>query len=255
MKQTVMNRAAELVAMLHLDERYLLDLEKDVAAEWIPPALNRATAAGMIDHTLLAFDATKEQVVALCRTAADLSCKAVCVNPLWVATAAAERERLHASFLIASVIDFPLGASTEESRAKETECALQAGADEIDQVIAVGMLKSGELQKTYDLLRASVTAGGFQKVILEMSALSQTEKIDAALLARFSGAHMLKTSTGVNGKATEEDVAILRLIAGTSLGVKAAGGIRDGAALSRMVAAGADRIGASSTVAILSHWN
>ncbi|MCK5808723.1 deoxyribose-phosphate aldolase [bacterium] len=209
----------------------------------------------MIDHTLLSFDADIDGIEKLCREATEQKTVAICVNPLWVSSAKRIRFDLGASFRIASVIDFPLGASTAESRASETASALKAGADEIDQVISVGLLKSGNILKTFELIVASVKEGGYQKVILEMSALTDSEKIDAALLARFAGADMLKTSTGVNGKATVEDVRILRMIAGNRLGVKAAGGIRDGEALQKMVEAGADRIGASSTQNILQQWS
>lgn len=255
MKNRIMKRAEELAKLLHLPKEKIEELQQDLKSEWQPPVLNRAVVANMIDHTLLSFDADIDGIEKLCREATEQKTVAICVNPLWVSSAKRIRFDLGASFRIASVIDFPLGASTAESRASETASALKAGADEIDQVISVGLLKSGNILKTFELIVASVKEGGYQKVILEMSALTDSEKIDAALLARFAGADMLKTSTGVNGKATVEDVRILRMIAGNRLGVKAAGGIRDGEALQKMVEAGADRIGASSTQNILQQWS
>lgn len=255
MKDRIMKRAEELAMLLHLPAQKIAELQQDLESEWKPQTLNKSVVSNMIDHTLLSFDATADGVRKLCEDAVNFNCIAICVNPLWVAEANRVRAELNGSFKIASVIDFPLGASTAKSRAAETASALKDGADEIDQVISVGLLKSGNILKTFEFMVASVREGGYQKVILEMSALTDSEKIDAAILARFAGADMLKTSTGVNGKATVEDVRILRMVAGNRLGVKAAGGIRDGETLEQMVQAGADRIGASSTRNILQQWN
>ncbi len=254
MREQIVKRARELAGIVGAPRERIALIERHAGEVWHPPVLTREQASALIDHTLLVFDATAAAVEQLCAEAAEHSFKAVCVNPCWVATAKAARERLGGRFLIASVIDFPLGASTVEARRVEAAAAIADGSQELDLVIGIGLLKSGKLREVYEGIRCVAGRGAYLKVILETSALTPDEKRDAAILAVLAGADMLKTSTGVNGKATVEDVAFLRTVAGSALGVKASGGIRDRAALERMVAAGADRIGASASCAIMGEW-
>ncbi len=234
-------------------ERYAV-VAANLIAVWEPPTLTAQSVPGLIDHTLLAFDATEKGIEQLCTEAVRHHFKAVCVNPVWVATAREMKRRLGGRFAIAAVVDFPLGASTIAARRGLAQAAIADGATELDLVIGIGQLKSGRFNDVYEGIRCVAGIGGYLKVILETSALTEAEKVDGALLAVLAGAAMLKTSTGVNGKATPDDVRLLRTIAGTTLGVKAAGGIRDRAAFERMVAAGADRIGSSVSCSIAEEW-
>jgi len=254
MRNTVLKRAYYLAEVVGAPADRLALLEEHTGEAWTPPRLDADTVSSLVDHTILSFDATKEVIDRLCAEAAEYGFAAVCVNPAWVARAKASRERLNGRFCIASVVDFPLGASTFVARRAEAASAVEAGADELDLVIGIGLLKSQCYAEVYEGIRCVAEKGAFLKVILETSVLTPEEKIDAAILAVFGGAHMLKTSTGVNGKATPDDVAFLRFIVGKALGVKAAGGIRDRATLEQMVAAGADRIGSSSSCVIVKQW-
>ncbi len=254
MRAAIVKRAYELAGIIGAPREQVSLIERCAGEPWRPPLLSREQAAALIDHTLLAFDTTAEDIERVCAEAARYSFKAVCVNACWVATVKMARERLGGRFLIASVVDFPLGASTVEARRGEAVSAVAAGAQELDIVIGIGLLKSGRFREVYEGIRCVAGAGAYLKVILETSALSPAEKMDAAILAVLAGADMLKTSTGVNGKAAVEDVALLRTVVGTTLGVKASGGIRDRATLEKMVAAGADRIGASASCAIMEKW-
>ncbi|HQO91325.1 MAG TPA: deoxyribose-phosphate aldolase [bacterium] len=213
------------------------------------------SAVNAIDHTVLSFNATEKDIDKACADAGKFKFKAICINPVWVKRAFDLRKREGHQFMIATVIDFPLGASSLSARIAETKQAVADGADEIDIVINIGLLKSGILKETYiNLKEVIASVKSFYKVILEASELTSEEKIDGALISVFAGADMLKTSTGVNGKASVEDVRILRMIAGSHLGVKAAGGIRDKQTLVEMMKAGADRIGCSSSVNIINSW-
>jgi deoxyribose-phosphate aldolase len=254
MKDRVLKRAEELISLLKLNGNELDRVQENLSAEYVCTDVDLFSAVSVIDHTCLSFDAARKDIINLCQEADKYKLKAVCLNPVWVKKAFEERERLGGDFLIATVIDFPLGASTASARVAETEQALIDGADELDLVISTGLLKSHKLRECYDLIKCVWELGGYLKVILETSALDMDQKIDAALISLFAGARMLKTSTGVNGKATVEDVKLLRTIAGNAMGVKAAGGIRDKKTLISMVEAGADRIGCSSTVSILDDW-
>lgn len=213
------------------------------------------TAVNAIDHTILSFNATENDIIRVCEEAGMNGFKAICINPVWVKSACEFRKNKGYSFLIATVVDFPLGASSLNARIAETKQAVTDGADEIDIVINIGLLKSGKIQETYKNLKEVIASTeSFYKVILETSSLSVEEKIDAALISVFAGADMLKTSTGVNGKASVDDVRLLRTVAGKRLGVKAAGGIRDKETLVQMMKAGADRIGCSSSANIINSW-
>ena len=254
MKEKIKNRAIELAKIIGIDEAKVNSLYKNIDSVYQSPETDAALAASMIDHTILSFNAKRSDVERICVEAAENNFKAVCINPVWIKFAAQIRKELGAKFLIATVVDFPLGASNVASRIEETKQALADGADEIDLVISIGFLKSGMVEETYRMMKEVALTECYLKVILETSELEEDEKIDAAVLAYFAGAQMLKTSTGVNGKATVDDVKLLRMVAGSELGVKAAGGIRDKETLLNMVEAGADRIGCSSSVKIINEW-
>ena len=213
-----------------------------------------ASVAAMIDHTLLKPDATRTQIEELCREAAQFGFATVCVNPTWVALSA---QRLKGSGTrVCSVVGFPLGATTPDVKAYETRRAIFDGAREIDMVINVGALKSGDL-RTVEIDLEAVTGasrdcGALSKVIIEAALLSDDEKVTACTLAKAAGADYVKTSTGFGpGGATPADVALMRRVVGTAMGVKAAGGIRDYETVKTMVAAGATRVGASAGVRIV----
>ncbi|MFJ7512656.1 deoxyribose-phosphate aldolase [Peribacillus simplex] len=211
------------------------------------------STAKMIDHTLLKAEATKEQIVTLCEEAREYGFASVCVNPIWVKTAA---EKLKGSDVkVCTVIGFPLGASTTEVKATESENAVQNGAEEVDMVLAIGLLKSGEYEEVEADIRAVVDAvktKALIKVIIETSLLTEEEKVLACELSLRAGADFVKTSTGFStGGATVEDVALMHEIVKDKAGVKASGGIRDLKDLKSMVEAGATRVGASSGVRIM----
>jgi deoxyribose-phosphate aldolase len=210
--------------------------------------------AAMIDHTLLKPDATRHDIEELCREAAQFEFATVCVNPAWVSLAA---QRLAGTAVgVCSVVGFPLGATTADVKAYEARRAIFDGAREIDMVINVGALKSGDLRVVERDIEA-VTApcrecGVLSKVIIEAALLTDDEKVTACTLAKAAGADYVKTSTGFGpGGATAADVALMRRVVGSEMGVKAAGGVRDLESLKAMVAAGATRVGASAGVKIV----
>jgi deoxyribose-phosphate aldolase len=210
--------------------------------------------AAMIDHTLLKPDATRQHIEELCREAAQFKFATVCVNPAWVATAA--RLLSGSGVGVCSVVGFPLGATTADVKSYETRRAIFDGAREIDMVINVGALKSGDVRVVERDIEA-VTApcrdcGALSKVIIEAALLTDDEKVTACTLAKAAGADYVKTSTGFGpGGATAADVALMRRVVGAEMGVKAAGGVRDLEGLRAMVAAGATRVGASAGVKIV----
>ena len=210
--------------------------------------------AGMIDHTLLKPDATRQEIETLCREAAQYGFASVCVNPTWVALCA--RLLRDNPVKVCSVVGFPLGATTTDTKHFETRRAIFDGACEIDMVINIGALKSGDLHTVERDIEA-VTGPcremrAVSKVIIEAAFLTDDEKITACTLAKAAGADFVKTSTGFGpGGATAHDVALMRRVVGAEMGVKAAGGVRDLEALKAMVAAGATRIGASAGVRIV----
>lgn len=210
--------------------------------------------AGLIDHTLLKADTTATEVEALCREAAEHKFATVCVNPVWVALAA--RQLRGSGVGVCSVVGFPLGATTPDVKAYETRRAIVDGATEIDMVINVGALKSGDLrlveQDIEGVAAACRACGATSKVIIEAALLTDDEKITACTLAKAAGADFVKTSTGFGpGGATVADVALMRRVVGADMGVKAAGGVRDLEQMQAMVAAGATRVGASAGVRIV----
>lgn len=208
--------------------------------------------APLIDHTLLRADATRDDIERLCREAVAHRFFAVCVNPVWVARC---RKGLEGSAVrVASVVDFPLGAGVPEAKAFEAGRAVAEGAHELDMVLDIGALRSGELSVVERGIVAVVEAAGPGvpvKVILETAMLSRDEKVAAAKIAVACGARFVKTSTGFAGGATVEDVRLLREVVGSGAGIKASGGIRTPADAMAMVNAGATRIGTSSGVAIV----
>lgn len=210
--------------------------------------------ASMIDHTLLKPDATRAEIERLCQEAAEFKFATVCVNPTWVALAASRLRQ--AGVAVCSVVGFPLGATTPDVKHYETRRALFDGATEIDMVINVGALKSGDFHLVERDIEAVVAPcreiRAVSKVIIEAAYLSDDEKVTACTLAKAAGADFVKTSTGFGpGGATVADVALMRRVVGAEMGVKAAGGVRDLEGLKAMVAAGASRVGASAGVKIV----
>jgi deoxyribose-phosphate aldolase len=208
----------------------------------------------MIDHTLLKPDATQDQIAQLCYEARKYEFASVCVNPANVDLCS---QLLKGSrVLVCTVVGFPLGATSTETKVFETQQAIREGATEVDMVINVGALKS----RDYELVerdiaavaRACHTANAVLKVIIEAALLTDEEKVAACQLAKVAGADFVKTSTGFGpGGATVEDVGLMRRVVGPAMGVKAAGGIRTYEDARRMVAAGASRIGASASIKII----
>jgi deoxyribose-phosphate aldolase len=208
--------------------------------------------AGKIDHTLLKAEATRADHVKLCEEARKHRFASVCVNTTWVPLCV---ELLKGSGVMTiCVVGFPLGAMMSSAKAAETRAAIAAGAQEIDTVVNIGRLKSGEHDAVYDDIKAVVDAaqGRPVKVILETHMLSREEKIAACAISRAAGAAFVKTSTGFSGGgATAEDIALMRAVVGPDMGVKASGGVRTADDARTMIAAGANRLGASASVAIV----
>jgi deoxyribose-phosphate aldolase len=210
--------------------------------------------ARYIDHTMLKPEATAAEIDQLCREAEQYHFASVCINPTWVKRAA---EKLRGTSVpVCTVIGFPLGATTPEIKAMEARRALRDGAREVDMVLNIGALKSGD----YDLVRndiekvvdAAHDGGALCKVILETALLTDEEKVIASSLAKGAKADFVKTSTGFGpGGATVYDVALMRETVGPHMGVKASGGVRTADDAEDMIAAGATRIGASAGVEIV----
>ncbi|MBB5055636.1 deoxyribose-phosphate aldolase [Granulicella aggregans] len=216
-----------------------------------------ANLAAVLDHTLLKPEATRSQVLTLCAEAAEHRFACAMVNPTWVSTA------VHAlagtGVPVGVVIGFPLGATLSSSKRDETVRVLKLGAHDVDMVLNVGLLKSGQ-KEDFEAVRQDIrgvvdlahAAGAIVKVILETCLLTFEEKLRASDLALSAGADFLKTSTGFStGGATTDDIALLRGVAGNHAGVKASGGIRSLADATAMLNAGATRIGASASVRII----
>lgn len=212
----------------------------------------KAGLAGLIDHTILAAEATSLQVARFCEEALEHAFCSVCVNSSFVPLVAGILRG--SGVRCCSVVGFPLGAAASEAKAAEAAWACAAGADEIDMVISLGALKTGDMaavERDIALVRAACT-GAVLKVIIETCLLDDSEKRVASLSAQQAGADFVKTSTGFSrGGATAHDVALLRSVVGPNMGVKASGGIRTREAADLMIAAGATRIGASASLAII----
>ena len=207
----------------------------------------------MIDHTILKADATKEDVLRIIEEAKTYHFYSVCINPTWVALAAEELKGEPTA--VCTVIGFPLGASTSEVKAYETADAIKNGADEVDMVINIGALKSKQFKKVQADIEAVVAAAkdkALVKVIIETALLDNEEIVKACELAKAAGADFVKTSTGFStGGAVVADVKLMRETVGPEMGVKASGGIHNEAEAAAMVEAGANRLGTSASVAIV----
>lgn len=210
--------------------------------------------AQYIDHTLLRPDVTADEIDKLCSEAMEYGFASVCINPTWVKRAA---NNLRGSPVpVCTVIGFPLGATTPEIKAMEARKALRDGAKEVDMVINVGALKSGDNELVYNDIAKVVDSahegGAICKVILETALLTDEEKVIASALSRKAKADFVKTSTGFGpGGATVYDVALMRETVGPDMGVKASGGVRTADDAEDMIAAGATRIGASAGIEIV----
>jgi len=209
--------------------------------------------ANMIDHTALKADTTKDVVEKLCQEAIEYQFASVCVNPTWVETAASLLKS--SDVKVCTVIGFPLGANTPETKAFETKDAIEKGATEVDMVINIGALKDKNDDLVLRDIKAVVDAAkgkALTKVIIETSLLTEEEKVRACELSVNAGADFVKTSTGFStGGATVEDIELMRKTVGPNIGVKASGGVRDTEGAEALIKAGATRIGASSGVAIV----
>jgi deoxyribose-phosphate aldolase len=215
----------------------------------IDPAIAR-----LIDHTLLKPESTRADIVKLCREARQYEFASVCVNPYWVPLVTSELAG--SPVKVCTVVGFPLGATSTEAKVAETAAALRAGAQEIDMVINVGALRSGDHEAAkldiQQVVKVAHEAGAIVKVILETALLDDNQKAVASTLAKLAGADFVKTSTGFGPSgATAHDVALMRQVVGPDMGVKASGGIRTLDDLQKMAAAGATRIGASASVKIV----
>lgn len=219
----------------------------DPAAAAVPSGM-----ASAIDHTLLKPEATSEDVRTICDEARRHSFASVCVNPSFVPLA---RSFLAGTAVkVVAVVGFPLGATMPAAKAYEACEAVRNGADEVDMVINIGALKGRDYRLVHEDIRMVVEASrpAPVKVILETSKLDEEEKVAGCALAKTAGASFVKTSTGFGGGgATEQDVALMRRVVGPALGVKASGGVRTREQAEAMLAAGATRIGASASVAIV----
>lgn len=210
--------------------------------------------AQYIDHTLLKPDATLDDIHKLCDEAKKFHFASVCVNPAYVPYCA--RELTGSGVKICTVVGFPLGASTTDIKVAETESAIRNGADEIDMVLNVGMLKSGEYEYVkndiFSVVRTAHRLSAIVKVIIETALLTDEEKVQACLLSKWAEADFVKTSTGFSkGGATASDIRLMRKVVGTTMGVKASGGVRSREEAEEMVVSGATRIGASASVKIV----
>lgn len=228
----------------------------------LPAAMPGEPAAGqpihrLIDHTLLKPEATPEQVKLLCVEAVQYQFAAVCVNPIYTEMIVALLKG--SSVAPCAVAGFPLGAVPTSHKVFETRQAVELGVRELDMVLPVGMLKSGNLEAVYQDIAAVVAAahpaGVLIKVIFETCLLTTREKILACLLSKQAGADFVKTSTGfASGGATVEDIRLMRGVVGTEMGVKASGGVRSLADALAMISAGANRLGTSSGLKIMQEY-
>lgn len=211
-----------------------------------------ARIASVIDHTLLKPDVTAEDLLKVCDEARQYGFATVCVNSANIPLVA--RQLKGSSVLPIAVVGFPLGAATTQAKAFEAREAIRAGAREIDMVINIGALKSKDYRMVYEDIRTVTESSRPHKVkvIIETAQLNDEEKVIACALAKAAGAAFVKTSTGfAGGGATTEDVALMRRVVGEDTGVKASGGIRTREEALKMIQAGANRIGASSSVVIV----
>lgn len=229
-------------------------MKKEMVSPSERPARIDEAIAAIIDHTILKPEATRADIVKVCREARQYGFASVCVNSYWVPLVRAELQG--SAVKVCSVIGFPLGATSTEAKIAEAAAALRSGAQELDMVLNAGALRSGDretvMRDIQDVVKTAHQSGAIVKVILETALLDDDQKRLACLLAKGAGADFVKTSTGFGpGGATAHDVALMRAAVGPEMGVKASGGIRTLADLKKMTAAGATRIGASASVSII----
>jgi deoxyribose-phosphate aldolase len=229
--------------------------ERIAAGIGIGEVLPDKNLAEKIDHTLLKPDATPEEIQKLCDEAAKFKFASVCVNPCYVSLCSNLLKGTGVK--VCTVIGFPLGATTTEVKTFEADQAIKNGAEEIDMVMNVGQLKQGNYEYVFnDINKVVLTSqknGAICKVILETALLTDEEKIKACVICKRAGANFVKTSTGFSkGGATVGDIALMKYVVGSGIGVKASGGIRSKEDAQAMIASGADRIGASASVKIVS---
>ncbi|MCX7902957.1 MAG: deoxyribose-phosphate aldolase [Caloramator sp.] len=215
--------------------------------------ITKEYVASIIDHTILKAETTPEDIKRVCNEAKENSFASVCVNPCYVKLVADELKGSNVK--VCTVIGFPLGATTKEVKAFETKKAIEDGANEVDMVINIGMLKAGNYDYVKDDIKAVVDAAkgkALVKVIIETCLLTDDEKIMACKLAKEAGADFVKTSTGFSKwGAKAEDVKLMRDTVGPEMGVKASGGVHSFEDAIKMIEAGANRIGASSSLKII----
>ena len=207
----------------------------------------------LFDHTILKADATEAAVAKICAEAKEYDFMSVCVNTYYTAFVAEQLKGTDVK--VCTVVGFPLGQMSTKAKVLETKCAVEDGADEIDMVLNIAALKDGKYDVVLEDIKAVKVACGsaLLKVILETCLLTKEEIVKACELSVEAGADFVKTSTGFStGGATAEDIALMRKTVGPDIGVKASGGVRDSKGAIAMVEAGANRIGASATIAILS---
>ncbi|MGL5354131.1 MAG: deoxyribose-phosphate aldolase [Clostridium sp.] len=214
--------------------------------------MNKKELAQMIDHTILKPEATEAEIMQLCKEAVEYGFASVCINPSMVKKASIILEGSEVK--VCTVIGFPLGATTTEVKAFETEQTIKDGATEVDMVINVGKLKENNLEYVKNDIAAVVNAANgkaITKVIIESCLLSDEEKVAVCKIAKEVGADFVKTSTGFSsGGATKEDIKLMRETVGPDMGVKASGGVRSHEDAITMIENGATRIGASASIAI-----
>ncbi len=213
---------------------------------------SKAEMAGFIDHTILKPEAKSSDIEKLCAEARQYGFYSVCINPFWVPLAVTALKG--STVKVCTVCGFPLGANATETKSHEARLAVEQGASEVDMVVNIGALKSQDLKTVRQDISAVVKAasGTLVKLILETCLLTDEEKMLACLIAKSAGAHYVKTSTGFStGGATAADIGLMRLTVGPQMGVKASGGVRSLEEASKMIRAGASRIGTSSGVKII----
>lgn len=208
--------------------------------------------AAYIDHTILKPETTKDDVIAICKEAQQYKFRSVCINPAYVKTASNNLTNID----VCSVVGFPLGANDTAIKASEAKLAIENGAKEIDMVINIGLLKSGYYDYVYEDIESVCDTchqnNAILKVIIETCLLTREEKIIACLLAKKAGADFVKTSTGFSKDGAKvEDIKLMRKVVGPKMGVKASGGIHNAEEAKAMISAGANRIGASRSVKIV----
>jgi deoxyribose-phosphate aldolase len=245
-----LTRMIERSALATEGEKELLARENSAPRD----SADLCTLARVIDHTMLRPEASREEVGRFCREAVVLGVGAVAIHPAWVPVAA--RLLRGTGIKVGTVAGFPFGATHTSAKRAEADASIRAGAEEIDMVMNVGAMRSGDLEAVGSDIRGVVDiahdAGCILKVILENAYLSDEQKVAACQIAMQAGADYVKTSTGFGPSgATEADVRLMRLTVGPSMGVKAAGGIRTLAIALKMLEAGADRLGTSTSAAIL----